>query len=75
MNIEEFINHFKSQLENDNFKIKPETDYVNSEFWDSLTSMVVSVMIDDECAVKMTPEEINKHKTIQDLFDAVQSLQ
>lgn len=75
MNIQEFIVHFKSQLENENYTINPETNYVNSEFWDSLTSMVVSVMIDDEFGVKMLPEEINKYDTIQDLFDAVQNLQ
>lgn len=75
MNIEKFINSFKEQLENDKFVITPETDYVNSEFWDSLTNMVISVMLDDEFSIQITSEELNSFSSVQELFDFVQSKQ
>jgi len=34
MNINDFINKFKSELDNDDAAVTPETDYVNSDFWD-----------------------------------------
>ncbi|WP_299176597.1 acyl carrier protein [uncultured Chryseobacterium sp.] len=75
MNIQEFIFKFKSQLENDKFVVNPETDYVNSEFWDSLTNMVINVMLEDDYNVKLTQEELNSFSSVQELFDFVQKQQ
>jgi len=75
MEITEFILNFKSQLENDNFELTGETDYVKSDFWDSLTNMVINVMLNDDYNVQLTPEELNQFSSIQELFDYVQSKQ
>ncbi|MBD3905451.1 acyl carrier protein [Chryseobacterium sp. Ch-15] len=71
MNIQEFINDFKSQLENDKIVITPETDYVHSDFWDSLTNMVITVLLDDNYQIQMESEELNSFSSVQDLFDFV----
>lgn len=71
MRIEEFINKFKDQLEDSNVEIGPETNYSNSEFWDSLTAMVVKVMIEDDYGVDLQPEKITSFNSIQELFDFV----
>ena len=71
MNIQEFINSFKAQLDNDSFVVTPETDYVQSDFWDSLTNMVITVMLDDKYNIQMESEELNSFSSIQDLYDFV----
>lgn len=73
MNIQDFIKNFKSQLENDNFVVTPETDFVKAEFWDSLTNMVIIVMLDDDYGVQLKSEELDKFSNIQELFDFVKS--
>lgn len=75
MNIQEFIDNFKSQLENDKFAISPETDYVKSDFWDSLTNMVITVMLDDDYQVQIESEKLNSFSSIQELFDFVKNNQ
>lgn len=75
MSINKFIDHFKSQLENETFPLTADTDFVNAEFWDSLTNMVITVMLDDEYNVQMGSEELNSFSSIQELYDFVQSKQ
>jgi len=75
MNISDFINKFKSELDNDDAAVTPETDYVNSDFWDSLTNMAVTVMLDDDFQVEMSSEELNSFASVQELFDFIQSKQ
>ena len=45
--MEKFIELFKNELEDISTEITPETNYVNSEFWDSLTAVTVQMMIQD----------------------------
>lgn len=71
MDIAEFIINFKSQLENDNFVVASETDYVKSEFWDSLTNMVINAMLSDEYNIHLSHEELNEFSSVQELFDYV----
>ncbi|MDY0933037.1 acyl carrier protein [Chryseobacterium sp. CFBP8996] len=71
MDIQEFINDFKAQLENDKIVIVPETDYVHSDFWDSLTNMVITVLLDDNYQIIMESEELNSFSSVRDLFDFV----
>lgn len=75
MEITEFITKFKGQLENSNVEILPETNYSAEPFWDSLTAMVIKVMIEDDYNVDVAPENMNKFKSISELFDYIKSQQ
>lgn len=75
MNIDKFIEDFKNQLEDTEVDINPQTDYSNQDYWDSLTAMVVKVMIEDDYKVDLQPEKITSFSTIQELFDFIVSEQ
>lgn len=73
MNIEDFITSFKGQLEDTNTVVTRELDYGQADFWDSLTAMVIKVMIEDEYGVEIEVEEINEFSSIEELYEAVKS--
>ncbi len=75
MDINKFIEDFKNQLEDTEVVIDPQTDYSNQDYWDSLTAMVVKVMIEDDYNVDVQPEKITSFGTIQELFDFIVSEQ
>lgn len=75
MDINQFIEDFKNQLEDTEVTILPSTDYSNQDYWDSLTAMVVKVMIEDDYKVDLHPEKITSFNTIQELFDFIVSEQ
>ena len=75
MNIDKFIEDFKNQLEDTEVDINPQTDYSNQDYCDSLTAMVVKVMIEDDYKVDLQPEKITSFSTIQELFDFIVSEQ
>lgn len=69
MKIENFIENFKNQLEDVDTAIQPDTDFANAQYWDSLTAMVVKVMIEDDYGVDIQPEKISSFQSVQELFD------
>lgn len=71
MSVNEFIQKFQSQLENTDVEITPETEYSNQSYWDSLTAMVIKVMIEDEYNVNMEPEQITSLKNINNLYSYI----
>jgi len=71
MEISKFIEDFQNQLEDSTTPIKAETNYVNSDFWDSLTAMVIKVMIEDDYKVDIPVEKINTFSSIQELFSYI----
>ncbi|MDR2236280.1 MAG: acyl carrier protein [Chryseobacterium sp.] len=71
MPINEFIEKFQSQLENTEVTIAPETEYSKESYWDSLTAMVIKVMIEDEYGVDMEPEQITALGNINALYSFV----
>jgi acyl carrier protein len=71
MNIKQFIESIQSQLEDVNTSIDATTDYINLESWDSLTAMVVKVMIEDDYNIDVPVEKINSFSSIQELFDYI----
>lgn len=73
MTLEYFIEKFKDQLEDTSVEINPDTNYSVAEYWDSLTAMVVKVMLEDDYGVDVLPEEISKFNSIQELYDFVVS--
>ncbi len=73
MEISTFIEKFKEQLEDVSVEVNPEMDYIKQSFWDSLTSMVVKIMIEDEYEVDVAPEKMSSFKSVQELFNYVKS--
>ena len=73
MEINDFIEKFKEQLEDESFEVNSETDYIKQPFWDSLTSMVIKIMIEDEYQVDIAPEKMSSFKSVEDLFTYVKS--
>lgn len=71
MSINEFIKNFQSQLENTDTLIEPETVYSQESYWDSLTAMVIKVMIEDEYGVDIEPEQITSFKDINELYSFI----
>lgn len=72
MNITEFIEKFVEQFDED-LKITPSTNFREMEEWSSLTALNVLMMIDEEYGVELPADEMRQTKTVQELFDLVQS--
>ncbi|MCR4030911.1 MULTISPECIES: acyl carrier protein [Flavobacterium] len=70
--MEKFIENFRNQLEDIDTQLFPYTDYVNSDFWDSLTAVTIQMMIDDEYNLKIEIKEIYSFKSLEELFQFVQ---
>lgn len=70
--MEKFIENFRKQLEDVDTELSGETDFVNSDFWDSLTAVTIQMMIDDEYNLKMDIKKISSFKSIGDLYQFVQ---
>ena len=74
MNIEEFISHFASQLdETSPNEISANTKFRDLAEWDSLIALSLIAMADGEYGVKLTGEEIKSSQTVSDLFEIVKS--
>ncbi len=71
MEIEQFIELFKEQLENDGVMINEITNFKELEGWDSLTTMLVIGMIKTEYHVDISSNEIKDCDTILDLFNLI----
>jgi len=70
--MEKFIENFKNQLEDIDTDLSPTSDYVNADFWDSLTAVTIQMMIDDEYGVKIDIKQISSFKSINELYQFVQ---
>ncbi|WDF62902.1 acyl carrier protein [Flavobacterium sp. KACC 22763] len=70
--MEKFIENFKRQLEDVDTDLNADTDYVNSDFWDSLTAVTIQMMIDDEYNVKIDIKKISSFTSVGELYHFVQ---
>lgn len=70
--MEKFIENFKKQLEDIDTELSPDMDYVNSDFWDSLTAVTIQMMIDDEYGVKLDIKQISSFKSLGELYQFIQ---
>ena len=66
--IEEFINELETKP---NFKVDLNTVFRDLDDWDSMTSMMIITMIDENYNVVITPNEMLKAVTIGDLFKLI----
>lgn len=71
--MEKFIELFKNELEDISTEITPDTNYVNSEFWDSLTAVTIQMMIEDNYEKHIEIKELNSFKDIKSLFEYIYS--
>ena len=69
--MEKFIELFKNELEDISTEITPKTNYVNSEFWDSLTSVTIKKMIQENYKKHVDIKELNTFKDIKSLYEFV----
>lgn len=70
--MEKFIEKFRNQLEDVNVELSPVLDYVDSDFWDSLTAITIQMMIEDEYNVKVDIKELSSFKSLNELYQFVE---
>ena len=70
--MENFIANFKNQLEDISTELTPEMDFVDTDFWDSLTAVTIQMMIDDEYGVKVDIKQLSNFKSLNELYQFVQ---
>jgi acyl carrier protein len=70
--MENFIKNFKNQLEDVTTEITLDMDYVDTDFWDSLTAVTIQMMIDDEYGVKVDIKQLSGFKSLNELYQFVQ---
>jgi len=74
MEIKNFIENFAAQFEETDAEVfTPETTYRELDEWSSLVALSVLAMIDEEYDVQLKGDEMRGTKTIQELFDLVNS--
>lgn len=71
----EFIEKFVEAVEiEDASTVTPETNFRDLDEWSSLSTLSVIALADEEYDVDLTPDVFRKAQTVQELFDAIQSL-
>lgn len=74
MNIEEFVTNIAEQyVETDPAVFTPQTEYKELEEWSSLITLSIIAMVDAEYDVALKGEDFDNTKTIEDLFNLVNS--
>lgn len=69
---QDFIKSFASQFDvTDPSEIVGTTDFKNLSEWDSLIALSIIAIADEECGVMLTGDDINKAKTVSDLYKRV----
>ena len=75
MDIQAFINNVADQFDMLSVELTPETRFRDLDEWTSLTALLIITMIDDEYDIVLSPEEMRKTHTLQELYDIVASKQ
>jgi len=74
MEISKFISNFAAQFdETDIESFTAETQFREIDEWSSLLALSVMAMLDEEYDVMIKGDEMRNSKTIQDLYDIVNS--
>lgn len=74
MDIQEFINNFRNQFDNpESVNLVPDTEFRNLQDWNSLTGLMTIVMADEVYGVTLTPDGLKSAKSVQELFEVIQS--
>jgi len=75
MDIQAFIDNVAEQFDMLSVELTPETRFRDLDEWTSLTALLIITMIDDEYDIVLSPEEMRKTHTLQELYDIVASKQ
>lgn len=74
MEIKEFIQNFAEQFEDTDASVfTPETVFHDLDEWSSLVGLSIIAMIDDEYDVTIKGDELRAAKTVEDVFNLVNS--
>ncbi len=74
MELNDFIKNFANQFDDTELdELTPTTVYREVDEWTSLTALAVLNMIVKQYGVKVTPEEMRATKTIEELYNLVNS--
>lgn len=74
MDIKEFIENFASNFDDTDISVfTPETQFRELDEWTSMLALSTMAMISEEYDVELSPEEMRKANTIEDLFNATKS--
>jgi acyl carrier protein len=69
-----FLEKFTEQfIDCDDINIDLNSNFRDIDSFDSLTGMAIIMMIEDEYGKKIEDQEFKSSKTVQELFDLVQS--
>jgi acyl carrier protein len=72
--VDEFLKRFCEELEDVELNsIDKSTDFKNIDEWDSLVALSIIAMIDEEFEIRVTGSDLMKSKTIEDLYNLIQS--
>lgn len=74
MELNDFIKNFANQFDDTELdELTPSTVYREVDEWTSLVALAVLNMIAKKYGVKVTPEEMRATKTIEELYNLVNS--
>ena len=73
MNQDKFIERLADALELDNNDIEMSLDFKELEEWDSLASLSLIAMLDEEYEVELESEDLDALSTVEDLYLFVKS--
>lgn len=74
MNENKFLSLFREVLEMDkNQSLKPVTRFRELEEWDSLSQLSLIAMLDDEYAIEIETEDLDKLETVRQLMEWIES--
>ncbi len=74
MTLEEFVKAFAAEFDDTpEEQFTPATNYRELDEWGSLVALSIISMIDDEMDVQITGADLRASKTIEDLFNLVNS--
>ena len=74
MKLEEFVQKFAEQFDETPVEqFTPKTVFKDLEEWSSLTALSVIAVVDEELDKRITGADIRGSKTIEDLFEIIQS--
>jgi acyl carrier protein len=69
--MENFLNQMAELLEVDT--VNPQDEITSFDSWDSLTSLSIIAMADDEYSVTLSAQDILDSKTVEGLYSLIQS--
>lgn len=74
MTLDEFVKAFAAEFDDTpEEQFTPSTNYRELEEWGSLVALSIISMIDDEMDVQITGADLRSAKTIEELFNLVNS--